>query len=125
MNRSLNTAGTGMVAQQYNLDVISNNLANINTTSFKQQRAEFQDLMYQTFKASGVTTGNSTVNPVSLQVGLGSGFSANAINFGAAMPGKKYTAHNAKEFKEIADLDADMQMFTEMLVRIGNLKKMQ
>ncbi len=49
----------------------------------------------------------------------------NAINFGPAMPGKKYTAHNAKEFKEIADLDADMQMFTEMLVRIGNLQQMQ
>jgi predicted dipeptidase len=49
----------------------------------------------------------------------------NAINFGPAMPGKKYTAHNAKEYKEAADLDADMQMFTEMLVRIGNLKKMQ
>ncbi|MDM0040145.1 dipeptidase [Variovorax sp. J22G21] len=49
----------------------------------------------------------------------------NAINFGPAMPGKKYTAHNAKEFKEVADLDADMQMFTEMLLRIGNLKQMQ
>jgi predicted dipeptidase len=49
----------------------------------------------------------------------------NAINFGRAMPGKKYTAHNAKEFKEVADLDADMQMFTEMVVRIGNLKQMQ
>ncbi|MBO9678657.1 MAG: dipeptidase [Acidovorax sp.] len=49
----------------------------------------------------------------------------NAINFGPAMPGKKYTAHNAKEFKEVADLDADMQMFTEMLVRIGNLSQMQ
>lgn len=49
----------------------------------------------------------------------------NAINFGPAMPGKKYTAHNANEFKEVADLDADMQMFTEMLVRIGNLKQMQ
>lgn len=49
----------------------------------------------------------------------------NAINFGPAMPGKKYTAHNAKEFKEVADLDADMQMFTEMLVRTGNLKQMQ
>jgi acetylornithine deacetylase/succinyl-diaminopimelate desuccinylase-like protein len=49
----------------------------------------------------------------------------NAINFGPAMPGKKYTAHNAKEFKEVADLDADMQMFTEMLVRIGNLQQMQ
>lgn len=49
----------------------------------------------------------------------------NAINFGPAMPGKKYTAHNAKEFKEVVDLDADMQMFTEMLVRIGNLAQMQ
>ncbi|MFT3721623.1 dipeptidase [Pseudorhodoferax sp.] len=49
----------------------------------------------------------------------------NAINFGPAMPGKKYTAHNAKEYKEIDDLDADMQMFTEMLVRIGNLPRMQ
>ncbi|MBB5019749.1 putative dipeptidase [Chitinivorax tropicus] len=49
----------------------------------------------------------------------------NAINFGPAMPGKKYTAHNAKEYKEIADLGSDLQMFTEMLVRIGNLDKMQ
>ncbi|CAG2135102.1 Beta-Ala-Xaa dipeptidase [Cupriavidus campinensis] len=49
----------------------------------------------------------------------------NAINFGPAMPGKKYTAHNAKEYKEVADLNLDMQMFTEMLVRIGNLDTMQ
>jgi acetylornithine deacetylase/succinyl-diaminopimelate desuccinylase-like protein len=46
-------------------------------------------------------------------------------NFGPAMPGKKCTAHNAKEYKEISDLDLDVQMFTEMLVRIGNLKTMQ
>ncbi|MDR2330212.1 MAG: dipeptidase [Comamonas sp.] len=49
----------------------------------------------------------------------------NAINFGPAMPGKKYTAHNALEYKEVPDLQADMQMFTEMLVRIGNLQQMQ
>ena len=49
----------------------------------------------------------------------------NAINFGPAMPGKKYTAHNANEYKEVPDLDLDMQMFTEMLVRIGNLPSMQ
>jgi len=49
----------------------------------------------------------------------------NAINFGPAMPGKKYTAHNANEYKEVSDLDLDMQMFTEMLVRIGNLDRMQ
>ena len=49
----------------------------------------------------------------------------NAINFGPAMPGKKYTAHNANEYKEVADLGADVQMFTEMMVRLGNLKRMQ
>ena len=49
----------------------------------------------------------------------------NAINFGPGMPGKKYTGHNAKEFKEVVDLEADLQMFTEMLVRIGNLDRMQ
>ena len=52
-------------------------------------------------------------------------FMPNAINFGPAMPGKKYTAHNALEYKELPDLRADMQMFTEMLVRISNLKQMQ
>lgn len=49
----------------------------------------------------------------------------NAINFGPAMPGKKYTAHNALEYQELPDLRTDMQMFTEMLVRIGNLQQMQ
>lgn len=49
----------------------------------------------------------------------------NAINFGPAMPGKKYTAHNAKEYKEVSDLNLDMQMFTEMLVRVGNLPAMR
>lgn len=52
-------------------------------------------------------------------------FLPNAINFGPAMPGKKYTAHNALEYQELADLRTDMQMFTEMLVRIGNLQQMQ
>ncbi|MFN3961449.1 MAG: flagellar basal body protein, partial [Fimbriimonadaceae bacterium] len=49
MMRALNTAGTGMIAQQTNLDVLANNLANVNTTGFKGQRAEFQDLIYQTY----------------------------------------------------------------------------
>ena len=49
----------------------------------------------------------------------------NAINFGPAMPGKKYTAHNANEYKEVADLGADVQMFTENMVRLGKLKRMQ
>ena len=46
--RSLSIAATGMLAQQLNVEVISNNIANMNTTAFKRQRAEFQDLLYQT-----------------------------------------------------------------------------
>lgn len=72
----------------------------------------------------GETTGLEA-KPVSTAGSTTAKLMPNAINFGPAMPGKKYTAHNAKEFKEVADLDADMQMFTEMLVRIGNLKSMQ
>lgn len=86
MMRALNTAGTGMVSQQYNLDVIANNLANVNTTAFKSQRAEFQDLMYQTFRASGATMGASMNLPQAAQVGLGSRFSASAPSFGPGAP---------------------------------------
>lgn len=81
MMRALNTSATGMIAQQYNLDVIANNLANVNTTGFKQQRAEFQDLMYQTFRASGAQTGANTTQPVSMQIGLGTQFSSTGVNF--------------------------------------------
>ena len=72
----------------------------------------------------GDTTGLEA-KPVSTAGSTTAKLMPNAINFGPAMPGKKYTAHNAKEYKEVADLDADMQMFTEMLVRIGNLAQMQ
>ncbi len=81
MMRALSTAGTGMVAQQYNLDVIANNLANVNTTAFKTQRAEFQDVMYQTFRASGATVSGSVRTPESTQVGLGSRFVSSSTNF--------------------------------------------
>ena len=51
--RSLNTAATGMLSQQLNVEVISNNIANLNTTGFKRQRAEFQDLLYQGQRRAG------------------------------------------------------------------------
>jgi flagellar basal-body rod protein FlgG len=70
-----------MVAQQHNLDVIANNLANVNTTSFKEQRAEFQDLMYQTFKVGGASAGGTAVQPNSIQIGAGSQFSSDSSNF--------------------------------------------
>ncbi|MCU0315173.1 MAG: flagellar basal-body rod protein FlgG [Fimbriimonadaceae bacterium] len=81
MMRALNTAGTGMVAQQMNLDVIANNLANVNTTAFKSQRAEFQDLMYNTFRASGAASGGEARLPQSAQIGLGARFSASSSSF--------------------------------------------
>ncbi len=71
MIRSLWTAGTGMVAQQANLDVISNNLANVNTTGFKKSRTDFQDLMYQTMRQPGASTGPDTQLPTGIQIGHG------------------------------------------------------
>jgi flagellar basal-body rod protein FlgG len=71
MIKSLNTAATGMQAQQTNLDVISNNLANVNTTGFKKSRAEFEDLMYHTIKEPGAATGDNAVSPNGVQTGLG------------------------------------------------------
>lgn len=71
MIRSLWTAGTGMVAQQANLDVISNNLANVNTTGFKKSRTDFQDLMYQTMRQPGAASGPDTQLPTGIQIGHG------------------------------------------------------
>jgi flagellar basal-body rod protein FlgG len=71
MVRSLWTAASGMQAQQTNIDLISNDLSNVNTTGFKKSRASFSDLFYQRLRASGVTglAGNNL--PVGLQVGNG------------------------------------------------------
>ncbi len=70
--RSLSIAATGMLAQQLNVEVISNNIANLNTTAFKSQRAEFQDLLYQNERDVGVNSSDSgTVVPVGVQIGTG------------------------------------------------------
>jgi len=71
MIKALNTAATGMQAQQANLDVLSNNLANISTNGFKKSRTEFEDLMYQTQKEPGQATGLNSVSPTGVQTGLG------------------------------------------------------
>ncbi len=71
MIRSLWTAATGMEAQQLNMDVIANNLANVNTTGFKKSRVDFQDLLYQTMRAAGAAETEGTMVPTGIQVGLG------------------------------------------------------
>jgi flagellar basal-body rod protein FlgG len=70
--RSLDIAGTGMQAQQTNVEVISNNIANMSTTGFKRQRAEFQDLIYQNLRRVGSNSSdNGTIVPSGAQIGLG------------------------------------------------------
>ena len=71
MIRALSTAATGMEAQQTRLDVTSNNIANVSTTGYKRVRAEFEDLMYQTERAPGSTTGQGTKAPTGVQIGMG------------------------------------------------------
>jgi len=71
MNRALRTAATGMYAQQLNVEIMANNLANVNTTGFKKSRAEFQDLMYQTLKVSEQSQNPNVQGSTEIQVGNG------------------------------------------------------
>jgi len=72
MIRSLNTAASGMAAQELEIDVIANNLANVNTTGFKKSRAEFQDLFYQEIRAARRSEeGQAQGAPAPLEVGQG------------------------------------------------------
>ena len=70
--RSLNIGATGMLAQQTNVDVISNNIANMNTTAYTKRRAEFNDLLYQNIIRPGSTsTADQNIVPARLQLGTG------------------------------------------------------
>ena len=71
MFRSLNIAATGMAAQETHLEAISNNIANSNTVGYKKQRVDFEDLLYQTVRAAGAPSGQTTMNPTGLQLGTG------------------------------------------------------
>jgi flagellar basal-body rod protein FlgG len=71
MVRSLWTGAAGMIGQQANIDTISNNLANVNTHGYKKQRADFEDLIYQTIKTAGTPATEDTVVPVGIQMGHG------------------------------------------------------
>src|SRR3546814_18394085 len=70
--QALRHAATGMAAQQMNVEVISNNIANKNTVAFKRQRAEFQDLLYQTLETAGAQSSDQgTIVPTGVQIGAG------------------------------------------------------
>lgn len=76
MMRALYTAATGMIAQQANVDNISNNLANVNTVGYKQEKTEFKSLLYQTLQTR-TTSANGEEKPISAQVGLGTRIASN------------------------------------------------
>lgn len=71
MIRALYTSTTGMNAQELQLDVVSNNLANVNTSGFKKSSAQFEDLFYQTLRAAGAETVGGGQVPTGIQVGMG------------------------------------------------------
>ena len=69
--RSLWTAASGMIGQQFNIDTIANNLSNVNTTGFKKNRPDFEDLLYHTVRMAGTPATEETLRPVGVQVGHG------------------------------------------------------
>ncbi|MEB3286481.1 MAG: flagellar basal-body rod protein FlgG [Vampirovibrionales bacterium] len=91
MLRSLYTAASGSNAQQFNIDIIANNVSNVNTTGFKKSRAEFQDLINQTLALPGTIGDQGTTDPVGVQVGLGVQVSATQRIF---LPGSTFQTGN-------------------------------
>jgi len=121
MIRSLSTATTGMMAQQINIDVISNNIANVNTTGYKKVRSEFQDLLSQTLKAPGAQIAQGTNQPVGIQIGLGTRAAATLRDFGEgsfqSTGGKLDVAIEGDGFLEVQRDDG-----TTAYTRDGSLK---
>lgn len=112
MIKSLNTAATGMAAQQTNMDVIANNLANVSTNGFKKSRAEFEDLVYQTQKEPGTATGANSYSPNGVQVGLG---------VRTAGVQKDFSGGNAQITKNPLDIQIEGNGFFQILTPDGQM----
>lgn len=111
MIRSLWTAATGMEAQQINIDVISNNLANVNTTGFKKSRVEFEDLLYQTIRPAGTAEAQGAQSPTGIQVGLGTRYSATQ---------KIFTPGDQQQTDNPLDLSIEGDGFFQVLMPNGS-----
>ena len=86
MIRALNTAATGMAAQEANVSTISNNIANANTNAYKQSRTEFEDLLYETVQEAGARSSSNTEYNVGTQIGSGAKVSATRKDFRPGSP---------------------------------------
>jgi flagellar basal-body rod protein FlgG len=110
--RSLWTATTGMNAQTLNMDVISNNLANVSTTGFKKSRADFHDLIYQIMKVPGSPTSDDTRAPTGIQIGLGTV---------PAAVGKIFTQGDIVQTGNVLDVAIEGTGFFQVDLPDGNL----
>ncbi|MCK5520786.1 MAG: flagellar basal-body rod protein FlgG [Candidatus Marinimicrobia bacterium] len=125
MLRSLRTAALGMSAQQLTIDSISNNLANINTTAYKKNSVEFQDLLYQTVQSGGAEGRNDKMKPGEIQIGLGNkpvstfrSFTQGAIN---ETGNPLDLAINGKGFFQIMKADGGMAFTRDGAFRVNNM----
>ena len=112
MNPALWVAKTGLDAQQTNMAVISNNLANVNTTGFKKGRAVFEDLLYQTVSQVGAATSQNTQAPSGLELGTGVSLISTE---------KVYTQGNLNQTGNALDLAINGNGFFQVLLPDGSL----
>lgn len=110
MNLSLYTAATGMEAQQLQLNTISNNLANSNTTGFKRAKIEFQDMLYQSQREAGAQTGDGNVLPAGIEYGNGTQVVSTA---------RVFTQGMIKETGQQMDIAIDGEGFLEVQLPDG------
>ncbi len=111
MMRALWSAASGMKTQQTQMDVIANNLANVNTTGNKKQRAEFQDLIYQNMRDAGAASGADNTYPTGLQIGLGSRLAAT---------NRIFTQGNLQETGNPTDISIEGEGFFQILMPDGS-----
>ena len=111
MIRSLWTAASGMIGQQFNIDTISNNLSNVNTTGFKRNRADFEDLLYQTTRTAGTPATEETVRPTGVQVGHG-------VRPGAAQ--KLFDQGSLRQTGQVSDIALEGEGFFRVLLYDGD-----
>lgn len=112
MIRALWTAASGLTAQQMNIDTISNNLANLNTTSYKRAQADFQDLMYQTYRSPGTSSSSGSIYPTGIEVGHGTRLVAIQ---------KQFTQGDFKQTQNPLDMAVEGDGFFQMIQPSGEL----
>ncbi len=111
MMRSLWTAASGMVGQQFNIDTIANNLSNVNTTGFKKNRPDFEDLLYHTVRMAGTPATEETLVPVGVQVGHG-------VKVGATQ--KIHTQGSLQNTGNVGDIAIQGEGFFRVLLYDGS-----